>query len=243
MFPNRLKELRTESGYSMDKLVELYNKRFYGKMNKSTLSRYENGKQEPSYSTACKLAKLLGTTTDDLFGLDSRGGGWSGRHIPVYKEFPGNESFNECIAIWTTADEETNYYAFTINDDSMNPRFFIGDFAIVHAQNYVDTGDVVALSTDRENVMIRKVNKFNGGMNFIPYNPTFDVLTFTDEELFYYNDDGFVAKSFSALDIKELEEYEKVLKAIDEEAVRKRFEETKNKVCIIGKVVELRAKF
>ena len=55
-FGKILKQLRESNGYSMDKLVELYNIRFNGKMNKSTLSRYENELQEPMYTVIVNLS-------------------------------------------------------------------------------------------------------------------------------------------------------------------------------------------
>ena len=68
MFGQRLKELRTQKGYSMDKLVELYNSKYDAKMNKSTLSRYENGLQEPIYTVVVNLADFFNVTIDYLSG-------------------------------------------------------------------------------------------------------------------------------------------------------------------------------
>lgn len=68
MFKDRLRELRALHGYSMDDLVEVYNTRYGGKMNKSTLSRYENGLQEPMVYVVKNLAELLGTSMDYLSG-------------------------------------------------------------------------------------------------------------------------------------------------------------------------------
>lgn len=55
----------------MDKLVELYNEKFSGKMNKSTLSRYENGLQEPIYTVVVNLAKLFNVSVDYLSCADT----------------------------------------------------------------------------------------------------------------------------------------------------------------------------
>lgn len=68
MFSQRLKELRTQKGYSMDKLVEMYNLKYDAKMNKSTLSRYENGLQEPIYTVVVNLADFFNVTIDYLSG-------------------------------------------------------------------------------------------------------------------------------------------------------------------------------
>ncbi len=69
-FGKILKQLRESNGYSMDKLVELYNIKFNGKMNKSTLSRYENELQEPMFTVIVNLAKLFNVTVDYLSGND-----------------------------------------------------------------------------------------------------------------------------------------------------------------------------
>ena len=66
MFGTKLKELRKSKGYSMDKLAESYNKRFNGRLSKGTLSKYENGKQEPRISNAKNLASILGVSVDYL---------------------------------------------------------------------------------------------------------------------------------------------------------------------------------
>ena len=66
MFPNKLRQLRQQHHYSMDKLAELYNQRFQGKLNKSTISRYENGLQEPMISVVKNLAELFQVSLDYL---------------------------------------------------------------------------------------------------------------------------------------------------------------------------------
>lgn len=66
MFGDVLKELRKSNGYSMDRLAELYNAKFDGKLNKSTISRYENNLQEPIFTTVKNFAELFNVTTDYL---------------------------------------------------------------------------------------------------------------------------------------------------------------------------------
>ena len=73
MFSKKLKTLREENSLSMDVLVELYNKRFNARMNKSTLSRYENGTQEPIYTVVINLAKFFNVSVDYLTCADTSG--------------------------------------------------------------------------------------------------------------------------------------------------------------------------
>lgn len=66
MFSSNLKEARKRKDCTLEQLANEYNKRFGGGMSKGTLSKYENGKQEPMMSTALKLAYLLGVSIDDM---------------------------------------------------------------------------------------------------------------------------------------------------------------------------------
>lgn len=68
MFGERLKDLRNQKGYSMDKLIEIYNHKYNAKMNKSTLSRYENGLQEPIYTVVVNFSNLFDVSVDYLSG-------------------------------------------------------------------------------------------------------------------------------------------------------------------------------
>lgn len=70
MFGDRLRELRTGHGYTMDYLAELYNKKYNGKLNKSTISRYENGLQEPMLFVVNNLAELFSVSVDYLTGKE-----------------------------------------------------------------------------------------------------------------------------------------------------------------------------
>lgn len=76
-----------------------------------------------------------------------------------------------------------------------------GDVVIVRKQEDIDSGDIAIVLVNGNEATIKKIIKFNGGINLIPSNPAYDVITYTNKE-------------------------------IEELPVR-----------VIGKVVELRAKF
>ncbi len=67
-FGKILKNLRTENGYSLDSLAKTYNDRFGGRLNKSTISRYENGLQEPIITVVSNFARLFDVSSDYLLG-------------------------------------------------------------------------------------------------------------------------------------------------------------------------------
>lgn len=68
MFADRLKTARKAKGYTLESLANEYNAKFNGGLNKGTLSKYENGKQEPMSGVVGNLAKILDVTTDYLLG-------------------------------------------------------------------------------------------------------------------------------------------------------------------------------
>lgn len=69
MFSDRLKNMRLHRGYTLDELAEKYNEKFDAGMNKGTLSKYENGKQEPMATVVYNLSLLLNCSTDYLYGI------------------------------------------------------------------------------------------------------------------------------------------------------------------------------
>lgn len=68
MFASRLKKARKDANLTLEKLSELYNSKYDGKLSKGTLSKYENRKQEPMIYVVRNLADLLGVSTDYLLG-------------------------------------------------------------------------------------------------------------------------------------------------------------------------------
>lgn len=66
MFGDNLRYIRKRNRLSMDALAERYNKQFQAKLNKSTISRYENNLQQPRAETVRRLAEMFGITVDYL---------------------------------------------------------------------------------------------------------------------------------------------------------------------------------
>jgi transcriptional regulator with XRE-family HTH domain len=66
MFGDKLKEARKKENLTLDELAEKYNKTYGGKLSKGTLSKYENGKQEPMFTVVSRLATILNVSIDTL---------------------------------------------------------------------------------------------------------------------------------------------------------------------------------
>ena len=66
MFGKNLMYARKQRGFTLERLADVYNRRFGGGLSKGTLSKYENNKQEPMISTAGNLSAILGVSVDYL---------------------------------------------------------------------------------------------------------------------------------------------------------------------------------
>ena len=64
MFSENLKIARKRKDYTLEQLANEYNKRFGGGLSKGTLSKYENGKQEPMITVVINLAEILDVSID-----------------------------------------------------------------------------------------------------------------------------------------------------------------------------------
>ncbi len=70
MFGDKLREIRKSKNYTLEQLADEYNQRYQGGLNKGTLSRYENSKQQPMIYVVKNLASLLGVSADYLLEKD-----------------------------------------------------------------------------------------------------------------------------------------------------------------------------
>lgn len=59
---NRLRELRTEKGWSQARLAELVG------VSRQNINAIETGKYDPSLSLALKIARLFDLIIEDIFG-------------------------------------------------------------------------------------------------------------------------------------------------------------------------------
>lgn len=65
MFPERLKQLRSDKGLSQQRLADLLNKA------QSSINQYEHSQSEPDIDTLIQLSKVFDTSVDYLVGNTS----------------------------------------------------------------------------------------------------------------------------------------------------------------------------
>lgn len=192
MFNERLRELRESKGLSMDRLVEMYNEKYDAKMNKSTLSRYENGLQDPIYTVVVNLAEFFSVSVDYLIGKELdvfsypnirpitkkkyRMLGKIACGEPIY----ANEDYETYIE--ASADINADFCLTAQGDSMINARIFDGDIVFIKAQSDVDNGEIAAVIIGDE-VTLKRVYKYNNRLELRAENPTYEPLNYEGLEL------------------------------------------------------------
>lgn len=161
-------------------------------VHKSTVSRWESGETDKiSLATISALANYYNVSEAWLSGknveMDTR------RNNPIKIPVLGTVRAGypveavENILDYEEISEEMSrcgdHFALRVNGDSMEPKFSDGDVVIVRKQEDVDNGDIAIMLVNGDEATIKKVQKFEGGINLIPSNPAYDVLTYSNKDI------------------------------------------------------------
>lgn len=146
-----------------------------------TLSEWKYNETEKAYIKAVRIP-VLGAVV-------------AGVPLEAIQEILDYEEISSQLA------SQGEFFALKIKGNSMEPKMSEGDVVIVRKQEDVDNGDIAIVLVNGDEATVKKIKKFDGGINLISFNNTYDVITFSNKQ-------------------------------IEELPIR-----------IIGKVVELRAKF
>lgn len=166
-FPDRLRLLREEIGYSLRDMANATG------LARSTINMYENGNREPNFETLEMLADLFNVDMDYLLGkseikrrVSCDEIGEAPNVLPIKKKrFPllGKIACGEPIY----AEEERESYVeagtniqadFCLRaagDSMTGARIFDGDIVFIRAQDTVDNGEVAAVIINDEATLKR----------------------------------------------------------------------------------------
>lgn len=202
IFGERLKEIRKKKNITLEILAEEYNKRYNGSLSKGTLSKYENGKQQPMISVVDNLAELLDVSVDQLLGkektpeenIDTKFQEIIKRELrPIQmKKFPmlgkiacGKPIYaSEEYETYIEASAEINAdFCLTAQGDSMiNARIFDGDIVFIRSQPVVENGEIAAVIIEDE-VTLKRFYKYDDSVELRAENPMYKPMYFRNEEL------------------------------------------------------------
>lgn len=182
----RIKLRRKEIGLSAETVAERLG------VSPATIYRYEK-KDIKKFPTDIlePLAKVLHTTPAFLLGIDSdnKNKSKTAVKIPVLGLVRAGIPMDavEHIIDYEEISEEMarqgEFFALQIKGDSMEPKISEGDVVIVRKQPDVESGEIAIVLVNGDEATIKKVQKFNGGINLIPSNSAYDVMTYTNEQI------------------------------------------------------------
>lgn len=157
--------------------------------NKSTVSTWCRGVKVPRMGTIQILANYFNVDISDL--VDEKDEIYNSKSvkIPVLGTVVAGiplEAVEDIIdyeEISVEMARQGEYFALQVKGDSMEPKISAGDVVIVRKQEDVDSGDLAIILVNGNEATIKKVMKFNGGINLVPNNPAYEVMTYTNEQI------------------------------------------------------------
>lgn len=181
---NRIRALRVGRGMKQSDLAKQLN------VHQNTISGWENGRAEPSFSCLQQLARIFGVSVDYILNLNTeivkhRSEERSSITVPVLSNVAAGTPARAITDVEDYEDVDSamaargNFFALRVHGASMEPRMREGDIVIVRKQEDADTGDTAVVLVGNETATVKKIKKTGDGIQLIPTNPAYDPLYFT----------------------------------------------------------------
>lgn len=179
MFREQLKLLRNQKHLSQAQLAKEIG------VSSSTIAMWESGEREPkNYETLETIADFFNVNMELLLT-----GTIAPTRIPVLGKVVAGipldaiEDIIDYEEIPHSMAKSGEFFALQIKGDSMEPRIKEGDVVIVRKQPDVESGEVAIVLVNGDEATIKKVQKFNGGINLVPSNPAYEVKTYSNDDI------------------------------------------------------------
>ena len=190
---NNVKYLRTEKKISQQSLADAIG------VDRSTVSRIENGEIETTVDNAIKIANKLNVSLNDLVSKDLRFD--NGEiidissniiKIPVYgtikagipiESQPDIIDYVEIPKNWTRGGKK--FYGLQLSGDSMFPKYNDKDIVIFEQNDDVElfNGKDVAIMINGTESTFKKILVNEQGIVLQPYNMAYDIMMFSKEQV------------------------------------------------------------
>lgn len=192
-FGKRLRELRVDNAYSGEVLCELYNAKFGGNLNKGTLSKYENGLQEPLFTTVKNLSELFSVRIEYLIGDDDNK--YDGvdklefkKTVPILGVIAAGCPIvaTQYIEGYENTEDSTIDFCLKVKGDSMiGARIYDGDIVYVDKNSVIENGDIVVALVDGENATLKRYFKYGNTVILRPENPSLSEMEFNAKDKYF----------------------------------------------------------
>lgn len=194
---NNVKYLRTEKKLSQQSLADAIG------VDRSTVSRIENGEIETTVDNAIKIANKLNVSLNDLVSKDLRFDNGEiidlptdNVKIPVLGRIPAGMPFEAIEEQYTTDYEEiprdwlrggNEYFALKLDGDSMEPEYQDKDVVIFRKAFDCESGQDCCVRINGFDATFKRVKKQLNGIMVIPLNENnstgFTTTFYTNEEI------------------------------------------------------------
>lgn len=194
---NNVKYLRTEKKISQQSLADAIG------VDRSTVSRIENGEIETTVDNAIKIANKLNVSLNDLVSKDLRFDNGEiidlptdNVKIPVLGRIPAGMPFEAIEEQYTTDYEEipkewlrggNEYFALKLDGDSMEPEYQDKDVVIFRKTFDCESGQDCCVRINGFDATFKRIKKQLNGIMIIPLNENnstgFTTTFYTNEDI------------------------------------------------------------
>ncbi len=175
-----IKDLRIKRGITQRELAEMCG------VHQTAVSQWEKGRTLPDKDSLIKLSDIFGVSLDTLMKKNSP---VSKNSIPVLGYVRAGcpaEAIENIIDYEDISPEmaaKGEHFGLKIVGDSMSPRICQDDVVIVRKQNYIESGEIGVVLINNLDATVKKVIKNGTGLTLIPFNPEYEPLFFSAEEI------------------------------------------------------------
>ncbi len=175
-----IKELRLKRRITQSELANLCG------VHQTAVSQWEKGRTLPDKNALLRLSDIFGISLDTLMKDKSE---ITPNTVPVLGYVrAGNptEAIEDIIDYEILSPEMAasgEYFGLKIKGDSMSPRICQDDVVIVKKQDYIESGEIGVVLINNLDATVKKVIKKGTGLTLIPFNPEYEPLVFTPQEI------------------------------------------------------------
>lgn len=184
MIGSNIRKRRNELKMSQDELAKKL-----GYLDRSSISKIENGKSDITQTQVMQFAEALQTTWEDLMiGESIKKIEYV--TIDVYGSIPAGvpiEALENKIGevdipmMWVGSEDQ--YIALKVKGDSMYPKYLEGDIVIIKLQPDCESGQDCVVYLNGYDATLKKVIKKNGTVVLEPINNQYPPVTIDKEDV------------------------------------------------------------
>ncbi|MFZ5645782.1 MAG: LexA family protein [Bacillota bacterium] len=178
-FAERLKELMADSNENTYTLAEAVF------MSPGTISKYANGKMEPSRKAIELLAKYFRVNPVWLMGYEVDkwldGQAPKVKNIPFFKRAYLKSEVKVDSYVPVSVDEDVDICVMVNDNSMMNARIFEGDLAYIRKQSMVEHGEIAAVFID-DKMTLKRIYLSDNSMTLHSENPTIPDIILSKKE-------------------------------------------------------------